>query len=173
MPDNYKTFTKKDLDNRFRYDPEIGDLVHKKGNFIGRVAGSSIKSNGGYIYLSVGRDGKTYSLLAHKVVWLMCFGKGVEDGKIIDHIDGDPTNNRIANLREVTHKEKSRNKGPRVVKHNSRYVLTSVTGIKFDKQEMCYVVTTGSDEICRTLDFDDAKYTRWNWEFDNNYTERA
>jgi hypothetical protein len=45
---------------------------------------------------------------AHRVIWAL------ENGRwsclTIDHINGDPSDNRIANLREATHKENMRNR---------------------------------------------------------------
>ena len=172
MPDTYKNFTEQELKERFDYNPDTGELIHKKGKRKGKVAGSVLESNGGYRYITIGKDGKPHSMLAHRVIWLMYYGEMPPEGLVIDHIDGNPDNNRIENLRAVTHKENSKNRGRRKRKVNSRYVLTAVPGIKFDKKEMCYVVKRGDLPEIRTLDFDDAKYARWDWEFDNNWTDR-
>lgn len=48
-------------------------------------------------------DQKMY---AHRVIWKMVNG---DDADFIDHIDGDTANNRIANLRRVTHGQNMRN----------------------------------------------------------------
>jgi len=171
LPDSYKTFTLKDLEGRFDYNPDTGELTHKRGRFKGRVAGSPLNDNGGYRYLCLSKGGKPYSMLAHRIIWALYHKEFAPEDKVIDHIDGDPDNNKINNLRVVTQKENSRNRGRRAKKTNQRYVWTSVTGIKFDKKEMCYVVSVGDEEL-RTLDFDDAKYARWGWEFDNKWTDR-
>lgn len=172
MPDTYKTFTVQELKDRFEYLPDTGELIHKRGRRKGKVAGSPIESNGGYRYLSLGKGGKVFSAMAHRIIWGLAYGEFAPEDKVIDHIDGDPDNNRLENLRVVTHKENSRNKGRRTKKVNQRYVWTSVVGIKFDKQEMCYVVVADKEELCRTMDFDDAKYVRWGWEYENGWTDR-
>jgi hypothetical protein len=45
--------------------------------------------------------------LAHRLIWLYHYGT-MPSGEI-DHIDHNPLNNRIENLRDVTHKENGRN----------------------------------------------------------------
>lgn len=51
--------------------------------------------------------GKWY--LVHRVVWFLHHGE-IEDGFVIDHIDGDPSNNRIDNLRLATVRENALNR---------------------------------------------------------------
>lgn len=69
--------------------------------FAGNIAGN-IGSNG-YIVLEMqGRP-----TLAHRIIFKMMTGL---DPTIIDHIDRDRTNNRWANLREVTHKQNQANR---------------------------------------------------------------
>tara|TARA_R110000822_G_scaffold5655_5_gene24253 strand:- start:1129 stop:1614 length:486 start_codon:yes stop_codon:yes gene_type:complete len=50
--------------------------------------------------------GKEYK--AHRLIWLYVNGKFPDNH--IDHIDGDPSNNRIENLRDVTRQENNKNK---------------------------------------------------------------
>lgn len=68
---------------------------------IGRPAGS--RAANGYIYLYV--DGKKY--LAHRLAWYWVKGQWPEND--IDHINGDRTDNRIANLRDVLHQINTQN----------------------------------------------------------------
>lgn len=73
----------------------------KKANkFIGKKAGSKMKNgyyhiqfNGKYIYL-------------HRAIFFMHYGYLP---KLVDHIDGDPSNNKIENLREATTAQNSWN----------------------------------------------------------------
>lgn len=49
------------------------------------------------------------NVLVHRVVWLMCTGEDPGAGFCIDHIDGNPSNNALSNLRKVTVLENNRN----------------------------------------------------------------
>lgn len=80
------------------YDPETGVFtwaVHRSPKARrGDVAGS-IYSNG---YRVIGLDNRV--MLAHRLAWL--YVNGVMPTMHIDHINGDKTDNRIANLRDVS-----------------------------------------------------------------------
>lgn len=82
----------------FSYDPETGELRWRvstaKKIKPGAIAGC--KAEDGYVL--VGADKVLYK--AHRVVWLLEHGVWPTDH--IDHIDGNPANNRIANLRDVS-----------------------------------------------------------------------
>lgn len=71
----------------------LKDLQYKDGQVLknGKVMG--YKNSAGYLYLNV--TGKTYPI--HGIVFLMHYGYLP---KMIDHINGDRTDNRIENLRE-------------------------------------------------------------------------
>ncbi len=57
-------------------------------------------------YWRVGINGKMY--LIHRVIYEMLHGK-IPEGKQVDHIDGDPSNNSPSNLRLVSQPENQRN----------------------------------------------------------------
>lgn len=86
------------LKELFTYDPNTGHFVRNVGRcgrraHAGAVAGAPNKK--GHIYINIGK--KKYA--AHRLAWFYVCGKW-PDG-VIDHINGDKVDNRIANLRDV------------------------------------------------------------------------
>ena len=83
------------------FDPETGVFTQRivyEGQRArwkaGRVSGSVSKQTG---YLTLRLDGKLYQ--AHRAAWMHHFGVWPQDD--IDHLNGQRTDNRIANLRDV------------------------------------------------------------------------
>ena len=104
----------------FDYNPETGDLVYrvsKTGNgVLGRVAGT-VNARG---YRVVKVDGKTYR--SHRLIWLWMTGSWPTHH--IDHINGDPLDNRWVNLRAATRSQNMRN---RKVSKNNKLGLKGVS----------------------------------------------
>lgn len=65
-------------------------------------------SDSGKGYLRVGYQGKLYQV--HRLV-AECFLENPDNKPEVDHIDRNPKNNRVENLRFVTHSENQKNKG--------------------------------------------------------------
>ena len=87
------------------YDAATGYFVWRQArgpNAAGATAGWAHKS--GYTYVSI--DGKSYK--AHRLAWLFVHGRAPNG--LLDHIDRDPKNNRISNLREVSEHQNNQNK---------------------------------------------------------------
>ena len=84
------------------YDPLTGFFtwkVNRKGSAkIGMKAGW--RHGGGYVALRV--DNHEY--LAHRLAWALHYGEPPEDAQI-DHINGNRSDNSIANLRLASHSE--------------------------------------------------------------------
>lgn len=88
----------------FVYEPDTGMLRRISGGrkeYPWRAIGYKGR------YRAFTHQGKTYYL--HRLVWLYHHGY---TPAMIDHIDGDPSNNRIENLRECTNAQNQYN-GPR------------------------------------------------------------
>ena len=88
------------------YDPETGDFtwINKRPTSrvsIGQKAG--IVTDQGYVQLMFNRT--TYR--THRLAWLFTHGKWPD--KHIDHIDGNRSNNKLSNLRDVTAQENAFN----------------------------------------------------------------
>ena len=108
--------TQKTLKKLFKYNPKTGlfiTLTTSPHGFSGVVAGC--KNKLGYITISI--KGRSYK--AHRLAWLYMEGYYPEPD--IDHIDGNPSNNKFANLRMVS---KSCNL------QNSKLSKRNITGFK-------------------------------------------
>lgn len=107
----------------------------------------------GYYRIRVQRKGEYHRLMVHRCV-AKAFIPNPDNKKIIDHIDGNPRNNKLSNLRWTTHSENMLNQKIRTNKQHSKYknvvkqgkkfrwkiTINSVIhkGETFDKEEDCY-----------------------------------
>lgn len=88
------------------YNPDTGALTWKINVRRARTgAEAGVLSQG---YRRVGFEGRIY--LAHRLIWLMVYGVSP---RVIDHINRDPSDNRLTNLRAVTQRENLMNVGLR------------------------------------------------------------
>ena len=115
----------------FRYDYETG-VLYWRWRVNSRVpktleAGAQNKSSG---YLSVRVHGRLYQV--HRVVMLMCYGFYGE-GLEVDHINHVRNDNRLVNLRFVTHRGNMRNQSV------SGKNTSGVTGVYFSKAKKKYI----------------------------------
>lgn len=92
----------------FTYNHETGELVWaikpRQNVSIGDIAGCD---HLGYVRVTINRKG----YLAHRLAWLYVYGEWPKE--LLDHINHIKTDNRIENLREVTHQGNQRNAGVR------------------------------------------------------------
>lgn len=77
----------------------------KRKSIKGRVMINQKCSNG-YLFVALSKNGKTSMRLIHRLVAL-AFVKGFQDGKEVNHINEDKTDNRASNLEWITHQSNS------------------------------------------------------------------
>ena len=108
----------RELTKLFSYDPETGLLTRI------RTKKTYTKPNkNGYLVCHI--KGKQYRV--HRIIWKMCTLQDPGD-LTIDHIDNDPTNNRLENLRLANQVDQNYNKqrkpkGYRWDKKRNRFIV--------------------------------------------------
>ena len=132
-----------------RYDPETGQLYWNRrelsqcisakacgiwnGRFAGKIAGSLGAK--GYCVISI--EQSLYG--AHRIAWALHTGAWPEHD--IDHTNGDRSDNRISNLRQVSHAENNRN--AKTYKSNTSG-LTGVAQIRNSKRWRARIRVNGN-----------------------------
>jgi hypothetical protein len=106
-------------------------ITHRKSGQIGRLDGHVLN--------------KKYA--AHRIAWLIYYGEWPKNE--IDHINQDPTDNRIENLRDVTHAENNKN---RTLQNNS---TTGYSGVSFYKRDGRYRAEISINNITKHLGYYD------------------
>ena len=101
-----------------RFSGRYGAIVEA---LAGDVAGGSTSSSG---YGQVRVDRRL--TLIHHIVWLL-HNESILDGHIVDHIDGDKSNNRIDNLRCIPSKYNSQNAKKRLDNTSGKTGVTLIT----------------------------------------------
>ena len=99
--------------------------LHSSGDYIVNEAGQvfSLKKgdmvelkqtpiNSGYMKVNLYFDGKTHCYQVGRLIW-ECFNGPLNEGETIDHIDGDPLNNNLSNLRALPHSQNKWNSIPK------------------------------------------------------------
>ena len=144
---------------QFTWRPRPREMFRNKQNFLlwntrysGKVAGGTKSSP--YLYIAVHHT----QYFAHRLVWLYVHGDPVPD--VIDHIDGNPLNNRFVNLRASTKAQNCANQRLRdsnttgvkgVVMKNGRFRAQIMVNFK-----MHYLGTFGTLEEAAKARYDGA-----------------
>ena len=106
------------------------------------------------------------NIAIHRVVWSLCHNREIPVGMVINHIDCNPSNNRIDNLECVTQKENSNKKFIHVYKGSVlrsnksgiNGVLRSKTSPTSDKEYFSYTATWAENNLHTHRSFSILKY---------------
>ena len=139
--------TYQELKQKIQYNPKNGRLVWLTGPYKGKIAGSYHDSNKDYLKITMSYKGKTISLLAHRIAFLLYYKRWPKG--VIHHINGDRSDNRIDNLQEcnrknLMHKELRKNRSS-----NYKYISYSENRKKWK----CRIPAPNGDRIF--LGYDD------------------
>ena len=104
--------TQTELKNLLHYDSGSGLFYWLRKDSC-KIAGRTKKN--GRVEIRVNK--KLYA--AHRLAWLYVYGEFPEH--VVDHIDGNPNNNSIQNLRSVTRSQNL---------YNSKIPITNTSGVK-------------------------------------------
>lgn len=122
--------TQSELKKALHYDPDTGHFTwidHRNVDKISTRAG--LANRDGYLQINVNRT--MYG--AHRLAWLYEYGEFPNSG--IDHINGDPADNRIANLRIANQAENMQN----IAMYKSN--KSGYMGVHFHKRNKKYQAT--------------------------------
>jgi hypothetical protein len=151
------------IEEHLSYDPETGELHWKKDRHSAKVKGKRAGTllNG---YLSVKIHGKNY--FVHRVAYALYHGEQLSTDLLIDHIDGDKSNNRIDNLRKADYSENGYNRKQGVNNTSGRTGVHYVNGT--GKWQARIVLSGKRVSLGYFTDLEDAITARLNAEQEHN-----
>jgi hypothetical protein len=124
-----------------RYEPETGHFYWLKTSSPRGKAGARAGGIGNQGYAKIKIHGKTYQ--AHRLAWWFAYNKWPENE--IDHINGDRSDNRLKNLRDVPRSLNQRNSARR------RDNISGIVGVHrvINKNTGYWVATWFDNKICQ------------------------
>lgn len=140
----------------FDYNPSTGDLIWKERRrecfkdargyaahmrTAGKRTGFKTRSRRGWpvaVFVNCKKSGGT-DRIAHRIIWKMHNGS-IPDGMVIDHINGDPFDNRLENLRMCTQHGNMRNS------RRHRINGYGVKGVSWDKKNRLWQTEIRTDQ---------------------------
>jgi len=140
--------TKRLADEWLNYDPLTGIFTWKKKPKSKAQVGDQVGTTSPYGYVMLKVKGKRSA--AHRVAWLMHFGEMPR--MMIDHINNNPSDNRISNLRLATYPQNGWNR------KSNKNNMCGLKGAHFHKATGKYrarIMVNGQEH--HLGDFDSAK----------------
>jgi hypothetical protein len=119
------------------YNPETGVFIWRVQSGRQPVGSTAGWKQGGRIYIKV----SGHQVAAHRLAWLYVYG--FMPKQQIDHINGDPSDNRITNLRDVSDIENKQNIRKPKAGNKSGYL-----GVAPNKKRWFAKITVNRQQIC-------------------------
>ena len=134
-----------DFKNYFNYNPDTGSFIRTQlvGNTIGYNIGDTAGGVDARGYTRIRFKGHRY--LAHRLALSVTKGYMLGPGVEVDHINGQVSDNRLINLREVSSSENSRNR--KLVANNT----PGVTNTHFHKRHKVWQAQITIHRKCQYL----------------------
>lgn len=117
--------------NDLSYDPASGNVYSLSGSLLGTP------DHNGHLLIRC----QTVLYKAHRIAWLLHYGSW-PNGEI-DHINGDTSDNRIANLRDVSHQENQKNQK---LRSTNKTGITGVRPHKYHNQWAAEITVDGKNK---------------------------
>lgn len=141
----HRPLTQERLKEIFSYDVQSGEFLRikslKGGQKNGFIASGTAARTG---HLSIGVDGKKYQ--AHRLAWFYVHGEWPEGE--IDHIDHNPANNAISNLRDGTRAQNMQNLIGPTKRNTSGYL-----GVRWCTQMRAWQARIGKNYVHHNLGY--------------------
>ena len=109
MANSYFNITQEYLLQKYKYDSETGIVTTK---YTRKIVGWNHEG-----YLAINKNGKKLKL--HRLIWLMVYGDWPE---VVDHINFNRKDNRLCNLRSITHAENIAHRNNDLPKSGIKYI---------------------------------------------------
>jgi len=154
MVEGAMTLTAERLRKLLSYNPATGKFIR----LVRTSPRNKIGDEAGYIwptgYRAIFVNNKLY--LAHRLAWLHVHGRWPVEH--IDHIDGNPSNNRIANLREAS---QSQNNANSKRQKNNKSGFKGVSWYKPTRKWVAYCTVNGRNKNLGYFDAADVAHAAY------------
>jgi hypothetical protein len=106
----YRDFTFEQISKAYIYEPTTGKLFRRhRGGKIKEINPVREQKGGDCLAANQAKFGGYETTVPH-IIWMLMTRRWIKSGHMVDHKNGDVSDNRWVNLREVTPSQNSRNK---------------------------------------------------------------